>query len=49
MATFVIWLDSKEAKVFKREGGKEALSLMHTHGHKHPGQPQVHILSRPSR
>ncbi len=39
MATFVIWLDSKEAKVFKREGGKEALSLMHTHGHKHPGQP----------
>lgn len=39
MATLIIWLDSREAKVFKREGGSETLTLVHSHGQKHHAQP----------
>jgi len=40
MATYIIWLDSREAKVFKREGASEHIKHAHTHGKKHPSQPQ---------
>ena len=38
MATFIVWIDSREAKVFKRDGAKETLAHVRTHGAKHPAQ-----------
>lgn len=39
MATFIIWLDSREAKIFKRDGANEKLQHLRSHGQKHPAQP----------
>lgn len=39
MATYVIWLDSHEAKVFKKDGASKTLLHAHTHGTKHPHSP----------
>jgi hypothetical protein len=38
MATFIVWIDSCEAKVFKRDGANETLAHVRTHGAKHPAQ-----------
>lgn len=42
MATYVIWLDSREAKVFKKTGGSTEIAHAHTHGKKHPVEPHGH-------
>jgi stalled ribosome rescue protein Dom34 len=42
MATYVIWLDSREAKVFKKVGATNEIVHAHTHGKKHPTEPHGH-------
>lgn len=42
MATYVIWLDSREAKVFKKDGSSTEIKHAHTHGKKHPSEPHGH-------
>ena len=39
MASYVIWMDSKEGKIFDLEPEGTKVRHLHTHGHKHRPQP----------
>lgn len=39
MASYVIWMDSKEGKIFDLVPEGTKVRHLHTHGHKHPSQP----------
>lgn len=41
-STYVIWLDSQKAKIFKLDVAGVQESELHAHGHKHHEQPHGH-------